>query len=453
MKLTNSLQLSLHALRRHPTRAVLTALGIIIGIAAVIAIMEIGEGSSKSIKRSIETMGAGTIIIAPGSFSASAVQQSAGSRMSLKPEDVASIERECPSVDLVSPLVQARGLQATYKNNNWQPAQINGCGHHYLNIRNWKIADGRAITEADVNNNSSVCVIGKTIVNELFGKNEDPIGKIIRIKGQSITVVGVLELKGGNMGGQDQDDFIALPWTTLRQRMAGASSSVSTSTSSSSSTSTNALYPSSGVNLYPAMSATQKQNTLVLPRFNYIDTIQASAIKPELIDRAIEEIKAVLREKHKIKDGERDDFTVINFAEVTNMITGVSTLLANLLLGVALVSLLVGGVGIMNIMLVSVTERTREIGLRMAVGATSNDILKQFLTEAVVLCLFGGVVGIIFGHGSAMLVNHFLTWPIETSISMIIIAVVVAASIGIIFGFYPAMKAAKLDPIEALRYE
>jgi ABC-type antimicrobial peptide transport system permease subunit len=305
-------------------------------------------------------------------------------------------------------------------------------------------------------NANKVCLVGKTIARELF-PDETPIGKEIRIKNVLFKVVGVLKSKGANMMGMDQDDVLIIPWTTLKNRVSGGKLSTSSSSSSDSSSSSSIkglsdLYPDA-TSLYPAKSSTQTADTLMYVHFANIDEISVAAVSQEDVPEAITEITGLLRERHRLKGNAGNDFNIRDMAEMIRTLSATTNLMKNLLLCVALISLFVGGVGIMNIMLVSVTERTREIGLRMAVGARAADILRQFLLEAVTLCLLGGALGIALGHGSSILVSYFLSWPTKTSFGAIAAAILVSTVVGIIFGFYPAWKASKLDPIDALRYE
>jgi ABC-type antimicrobial peptide transport system permease subunit len=322
-------------------------------------------------------------------------------------------------------------------------------------VQNWTIAEGESFTDRDVLNANRVCLLGQTLIRELF-QGETPVGKDIRIKNVSFRVVGTLGSKGANMMGMDQDDIILAPWSTIKYRVTGSmleNPNQSASSPSSSVNSLNNLYPGSQQNLYPDRSAIQAADNPMPVRFANVDHILVAARGTDDIASAIDQITLLLRERHRIRPGEADDFRIRDMTEMTEALTSTTTLMTNLLLGVAMISLVVGGVGIMNIMLVSVTERTREIGLRMAVGARSRDILWQFLVEAMVLCLVGGGLGILLGHGGSRLVELLLRWPVETSPAAIAAAVIVSASVGIIFGFYPAWKASRLDPIEALRYE
>ncbi|MEI6128340.1 MAG: ABC transporter permease, partial [Pseudomonadota bacterium] len=323
---------------------------------------------------------------------------------------------------------------------------------------NWKnLAEGEMFTDSDIRNGSKVCVLGQTIVRELFD-NESPIGREVRVKNISFKVIGVLRGKGANMMGMDQDDILLAPWTTIKYRVTGSSlASVNQSSASSAlSTEVNSLskiYPNAKLNLYPIPSATQAADTPVLVRFPNVDHILLAVHAPQDIPLAMRQVSALLRERHRLHPEEPDDFNIRDMTEMSKTLASTSILMTNLLLSVALISLIVGGVGIMNIMLVSVTERTREIGLRMAVGARGRDILRQFLVEAVVMCLAGGAMGILVGRGGSFLVSLLLKWPTELSPAAIFSSVIVSAGVGIIFGFYPAWKASRLDPIEALRYE
>jgi ABC-type antimicrobial peptide transport system permease subunit len=379
-----------------------------------------------------------------------------GSVTTLTPEDGEAILRDSPAVRNVAPVVRAR-TQVVYGNRNWVPQQMIGTTPEFLDIRDWaNLAEGDAFSDRDVLNANRVCLVGQTLVRELF-QGESPVGKEIRVKNVTFRVVGVLSAKGANMMGSDQDDILLTPWTTLKYRVTGSTlgnTNQSAAAASSSSVNTlNKLYPGQAPELYPKQSDIQAANTPLPVRFANVDQVLAAARSPEEIPAAIQQITDVLRERHRIRDGQPDDFTLRDMTEMTSTLSSTTRLMTNLLLAVAMISLVVGGVGIMNIMLVSVTERTREIGLRMAVGARARDILRQFLVEAVVLCLVGGSVGILLGHGGSRLVELLLRWPVETSPVAIAAAVLVSAGVGIVFGFYPAWKASQLDPIDALRYE
>jgi macrolide transport system ATP-binding/permease protein len=450
---------ALHGLRRNVMRAALTTLGIVIGVAAVIAMMEIGSGSSSAIQSTIASMGANNLMILPGAAASGGVSFGGGSVMTLTPQDAEAILAESPAVRGAVPVVRAR-TQVIYGNRNWVPTFIYGTTPGWLGVREWGLAQGDMFTERDVRNASKVCVLGQRLVRELF-QGENPIGKEVRIQNVSFRVIGVLTAKGANMMGMDQDDVLLAPWTTIKFRVTGSSASTanqSAASTASSATSTtvntlNQIYPTSQKKLYPEQSATQAANTPQPVRFINVDQILAAGRSTEEIPAAIQQITQILRERHRIGSEEPDDFSIRDMTEMTKALSSTGTMMTRLLLAVAMISLLVGGVGIMNIMLVSVTERTREIGLRMAVGAWSRDILQQFLAESVILCFCGGVVGILAGRGISLLVRAFLGWPTELSLGAIVAAFAVSVTVGIVFGFYPAWKASRLDPIIALRYE
>jgi ABC-type antimicrobial peptide transport system permease subunit len=466
LTITRTLNAATVALRRNIMRSALTCLGIIIGVAAVIAMMEIGHGVSTAIQKSIANMGANTLLVLPGTAASGGVSWGTGSVMTLTPEDCEAIIRDCPAVRYAAPLVRAKSSQVVYGNRNWIPQQISGTTPAFLDIRDWTdMADGEAFTDQDVRNASKVCLIGQTLVRELF-EGQSPIGKDVRIANVSFRVVGVLRAKGANMMGSDQDDLVLAPWTTIKNRLSGqsfggaaqasANTSASSSSSSSISTAVNTLsdlYATDSLNLYPQMSNVQAADTPQPVRFANVDMIQVSARSEASTQAAINQIQTLLHDRHHIRAGQPDDFMIRDMAEIMSTLTKTSGLMTGLLLGVAAISLVVGGVGIMNIMLVSVTERTREIGLRMAVGARARDILRQFLIEAIILCLAGGAVGILLGRSFSLLLRFALKLPTQVSIPAIVASVMVSAAVGLGFGFYPAWKASKLDPIEALRYE
>jgi macrolide transport system ATP-binding/permease protein len=451
---------ALKGLRRNVLRAALTTLGIIIGVAAVIAMMEIGHGSSTAIQQTIASMGANILLVRAGTASSGGVSFGAGSILTLTPRDGEAILEDCPAVRAVAPVVRAR-TQVIYGNRNWVPTFIYGSTPAFLEVREWGLAEGDGFTNRDVRNASKVCLLGQTLVKELF-QGEPPLGKEVRVQNVSFRVVGILSAKGANMMGMDQDDVLVAPWTTIKFRVTGSSaatvnqSAAATASSSSTSQAVNTLkqiYPTSQNKLYPEQSATQAADTPQPVRFINVDEILTAARTTKEIPVAVKQIKELLRERHRIRPGDPDDFNIRDMTEMTRALSATSTMMTRLLLAVALISLLVGGVGIMNIMLVSVTERTREIGVRMAVGAWARDILQQFLAEAVILCFCGGIAGIVAGRGVSYLVRILLRWPTELSLSAIFAAFAVSVTVGIIFGFYPAWKASRLDPIIALRYE
>jgi ABC-type antimicrobial peptide transport system permease subunit len=460
MKTTRVLRTAFRALGRNKMRAALTTLGIVIGIAAVIAMVEIGRGSSTAIQKTIASMGANNLVVMPGTAATGGVSFGAGTTLTLTPADADSILRDCPDVAAAAPVVRARA-QVVYGDRNWVPLYIYGTTPAFLDVRDWTdLAEGENFTDRDVRDASQVCVVGETIVKELFDA-QSPLGKEVRVLNVSFKIIGVLRSKGANMMGLDQDDILLAPWTTIKYRVAGtslASGNQSANPSSGSSTSTavnslSATYPSTQPQLFPIPSDTQAADTPLPVRFANVDQILISARSTKEIPLAINEVTSLLLERHRIRPGEPEDFMVRDLTEITSALGSTTVLMGRLLLCVAFISLVVGGVGIMNIMLVSVTERTREIGLRMAVGAKPHDILRQFLVEAIVLCLIGGIAGIFFGRLGSFLIHYFLHWPTEISVGAAVTAVIVSVSVGVFFGFYPAWKASRLDPIEALRYE
>lgn len=444
------------ALRRNVLRSALTTLGIIIGVGAVITMVEIGNGSSDAIQRQIASLGANMLMVFPGAASSGGISFGAGSNMTLTPNDADAIAKECPSVEAVAPIVRMRSGQAIYAGRNWVPGQSVGSTEAFFAVRDWVISDGAPFTARDVKNAACVCVVGRTVATQLFG-GESPIGKEIRMQNVGIRVVGVLAAKGSNMQGDDQDDVVVIPWTTVKYRVSAASSGGSggaiAASAAAVASADHKTYPGAALTLYPAVAATRALDSAVSVRFVNVDQIIVSAASSEELPAAVDEVTGLLHERHRIGAAEPDDFRVLNLTELMNTRAEVIDKMTNLLLIVAAISLVVGGVGIMNIMLVSVTERTKEIGLRMAVGAKANDILRQFLAEAVVLCLCGGLMGICAGRGSSLAVQKFAHYPVRESVWAILISVAVSALVGIAFGFYPAWKASRLDPIEALRYE
>jgi ABC-type antimicrobial peptide transport system permease subunit len=454
-----TLRMAVYALRRNVLRSALTTLGIIIGVAAVIAMMEIGQGSKTAINRTIASMGANNLLVQPGTASSGGVTFGSGSVITLTPQDADAIRRECPAVRSVAPVVRAR-TQVVYGNKNWVPLYIYGTTPEFLDVRDWNSLDeGAVFTDRDVRNGNKVCLVGQTLVRELF-QGQSPVGKEVRVQNVAFKVVGVLSSKGANMMGLDQDDILLAPWTTIKYRVAGQSlANVNQSAATATTDPTKQVntlsqtYPNVQPNLYPVPSPTQAADTPLPVRFTNVDQILVEAASTADIPMAMKQVADLLHERHRIRAGQPDDFNIRDMTEMTKALSSSTTLMTQLLLCVALISLVVGGVGIMNIMLVSVTERTREIGLRMAVGARARDILRQFLVEAVVLCLLGGAMGIVFGRGGSYLVTLLLRWPTEASLPAIVAAVLVSATVGVVFGYYPAWKASRLDPIEALRYE
>ncbi len=371
--MTRTLKTAGRALRRNVMRSALTCLGIIIGVAAVIAMMEIGHGSSSAIQKSIASMGANTLLILPGTAASGGISWGSGSVMSLTPQDCDAIQLECPAVRDACPIVHTRSMQVIYGNRNWIPATIQGTTADYLDIHDWGVADGAAFTDRDVRNVNKVCMLGQTLVRELFA-GESPVGKDIRLGSVTFRVMGVLTAKGANMFGSDQDDIIIAPWTTIKYRVSNqstggaAQATLSTSSSTNTINSLSQLYPETTSDLFPVLSDTEQADTPMPVRFANIDQILCNGVSASAVPDAINQITALLHQRHHIQSGEPDDFMIRDMTELTRTMTATTSIMANLLLGVALISLVVGGVGIMNIMLVSVTERTREIGLRMAVG-------------------------------------------------------------------------------------
>lgn len=408
MRPLSLIRIALRALQRNKIRAFLTMLGIIIGVGAVIAMVAIGQGSKKSIQDQLSGMGSNMITIRPssGQNQGGPVRQDASNLQTLTLDDIKAIQNSAQYVSAVSPAVQSRG-QAINGSLNW-PTTMQGVSPDFLTIRNWPLTDGSAFTDADVNGATKVCLIGQTVVENLFDAGESPVGKTIRFNKIPFKVIGVLSVKGENAFGQDQDDIVLAPFTTVQKRLLA---------------------------------------------ITYVQTIYASAIDEKSSAPATEEIKEALRSSHKLNNSAEDDFTVRTQAELISTFSSTSQLLTVLLAAIAGISLLVGGIGIMNIMYVSVTERTKEIGLRMSIGARGIDILMQFLIEAIVISITGGLLGVLFGVISSMLISKFLSWPTLVSESSIILSFAVCAITGIFFGYYPAQKASRLDPIEALRYE
>jgi ABC-type antimicrobial peptide transport system permease subunit len=446
-------------------RSALTTLGIVIGVSAVIAMTEIGQGSAIAVQKTIASMGANNLLVMPGTAASGGVTFGSGTVVTLRPQDAEAIARECPAVNSVAIVVRTR-TQTTFANKNWVPTFIYGTTPSFLDVREWTdLEEGEPFTDADVRNQTRVCMIGQTIKRELFD-NQSPLDREIRMQNVSFRVIGVLSSRGANMMGMDQDDIVLAPWTSIKARVSSSmlanvnqssgGAAGSTNASVAAATTVNSLnqsYPGSQDGIYPTQDPLRAADYPQQTRFPSIDQILIRANSAEEIPLAIRQITDLLHERHHIKAGQPDDFGVRDMTEMSNALGSASATMTRSLLFVALVSLVVGGVGIMNIMLVSVTERTREIGLRMAVGARPADILRQFLVEAVVLCLLGGLMGIFLGRVASEMLHWLLRWPIELSIPAIVASVAVSAAVGIAFGYYPAWKASKLDPIEALRYE
>ncbi len=412
MNYSNLFKIALRAIAANKMRSFLTALGIIIGIASVITMLAIGQGTKKSIQSNISEMGSNMIMISPGADMRGGVRQDASSMETLKLADYEAIKDECSYVSAVSPLVQSSG-QFIYGNNN-APSSIYGVNQDYLEIRQLTVAEGDMFTDADIKSSAKVCILGQTVVDNLFPDGTDPIGKVIRFKSIPFRVVGVLKKKGYNSMGMDQDDLVLAPYTSVMKRILAQT---------------------------------------------YLSGIQCSAITEGVTEQATEEITAILRRNHKLKDAagdamaDDDDFNIRSQEELASMMNSTTDMLTILLGAVAGISLIVGGIGIMNIMYVSVTERTREIGLRMSVGARGVDILNQFLIEAILLSVTGGIIGVILGISLSYAVNAFANWPIYIQPWSIVMSFAVCTLTGVFFGWYPAKKAARLDPIEAIRYE
>lgn len=448
---------ALLSLKRNILRSMLTMLGIVIGVGVVITMMEIGAGAAQSIKSSISNMGTSVIMIWPSAVKTSGISSGSGGSVTLTEEDCAAIAAECLSVEAASPSLSRRGIQAIAGNRNWTPFTVYSGNEDYFTVQSWKTPEaGRYFTKREVDTAACVCVIGQTVKDELF-PGEEAVGRDLRLNSVLFRVIGVLPKKGANMMGMDQDDTVVVPWRTMQNRLSRSGSSATGATASASTTSTtsttSSVYPQNTTTIYPERDSVQAQNYPLPVRFNNINQITCSAKTPEQVADAIEQITEVLRRRHRIRPGEPSDFMVRDMSEMLKTMSSTSGLMTTLLLIVALLSLVVGGVGIMNIMLVSVTERTREIGLRMAVGARGARILSQFLIESVLLCLLGGLVGIGVGRCASMVIAEVLHWPVCVSLQAIVLSAGISAAIGVIFGFYPAWRASRLNPIDALRHE
>ncbi|QJW94674.1 ABC transporter permease [Frigoriglobus tundricola] len=445
---------AIHALRRNLVRSSLTTLGIVIGVGAVIAMVEIGQGSKSAVADSIQSLGANNLLVMPGQASSGGVSFGGGSTPTLTPGDADAIIREVQSAVAVAPVVRTR-TQIIAGGKNWVPLYIYGTTSAFLTVRDWGVSDGRAFTPQEEGSMAGVCVVGRTIARELFGTSS-PIGQTLRLNNTPLQIIGVLEAKGANTFGADQDDIVLAPWRTIKFKVSGQSAQTANQSVASAAGSTGnsqTRFPSQQPSPYPVQSATQAADFPAPPLPTFVDQILVRIGDERDIPAAIKQITVLLRERHRVQAGQPDDFNIRDTAELSSAALATSQLMSGLLLAVALISLVVGGVGIMNIMLVSVTERTKEIGLRMAVGARPKDILWQFLVEAVVLCLAGGALGILFGWFGSWLVRTLLHWRTEPSVPAVVASVGVSALVGVAFGFYPAWKASRLDPIDALRYE
>ena len=406
MNVLNLFKIAFRALANNKLRGFLTMLGIIIGVASVITMLAIGQGSKRSIQAEISEMGSNMIMIQPGADMRGGVRQSAEDMETLKLEDYNDIVNETRYVSTVSPSVNSSG-QVIYGANN-APTTIYGISPDYMDIRRYKIEDGEMFTAQDIRTAAKVCVIGKTVVDNLFPNGENPVGKVVRFQKLPFRVVGVLESKGYNTMGMDQDDLILAPYTTIQKKVLA---------------------------------------------ITHLQGITCSALREDYTDQAVDEISEILRRNHKLKETDDDDFTIRSQQELSSMLTTTTDMMTVLLAAVAGISLLVGGIGIMNIMYVSVTERTREIGLRMSIGAKGIDILSQFLIESILISVTGGLIGVVMGIGSALVVNSVAHYPIFIQPWSVFLSFAVCTLTGIFFGWYPAKKAAQLDPIEAIRYE
>lgn len=406
MNISNLFKIALRALANNKMRAFLTMLGIIIGVASVITMLAIGQGSQKSIQAQISEMGSNMIMIHPGGEMRGGVRQDPSAMHTLKLENYETLRNECTFLSAISPNVSSSG-QLIHGANNY-PSSVNGVSIDYLKIRQLTVESGEMFTEADIKSASKVCIIGKTIADNLFTDGSDPIGQIIRFNKIPFRVIGVLKSKGYNSMGMDQDDIVLAPYTTVMKRLLAVT---------------------------------------------YLQGIFASALTEDMTDYATDEVSRILRREHKLKATDDDDFTIRTQQELSTMLNSTTNLMTTLLACIAGISLIVGGIGIMNIMYVSVTERTREIGLRMSVGARGIDILSQFLIEAILISITGGLIGVIFGCGASIIVKNVAHWPIFIQPWSVLLSFAVCTITGVFFGWYPAKKAASLDPIEAIRYE
>jgi macrolide transport system ATP-binding/permease protein len=453
-----ALSAAARALTRNKTRSALTMLGIFIGVAAVIAMVAVGDGARYSVQQQIQSLGTNLLVILPGATTSSGVRIGFGSTSTLTVADAEALKKEVRTVDAVS-YTDRQVAQVIYANQNWSTT-INGMTPEYLTIRDWPLTAGRNFSEEETRSAAPVCLLGQTVVNNLFKESEDPVGAMIRVKHFPMRVVGVLAVKGQSNFGQDQDDIVLMPFTTAERKVLGTSQ-VSAAVASATTGSANpVLNPYLNVPLTTAQSPMYQTNTTIMNPFGappkisgVVNTIYLKAHSAQEVDTALAEVTQVLHRRHHIQPGQDDDFTVRSLAEIAQASESATRVMTLLLATVASISLVVGGIGIMNIMLVSVTERTREIGIRMAIGARRLHILLQFLIEAALLGVTGGLAGAILGIITSKLLSAMAKWPTLISPTAVVGGFVFAAAVGVFFGWYPARKASMMDPIEALRYE
>ncbi len=408
MRLSFLFRAAFRALGRNKLRSALTMLGVVIGVASVVAMVAIGQGATASVKSSVSRMGNNILYITPGSSVTEGVRGGSGTAVTLLPDDGEAIAKECEYVTATSPVYRGRS-SVLFEDRNWLPESIEGVSDEYAHVMEWYEKEGRWFNEQEVRAGAKVCMIGETVARELFGDGS-PVDQTIRIAGTPVQVVGLLERRGSNAFGRDQDDTVIVPWTTYRRYLG--------------------------------------------PRWlRNVDRLVVSVLSASVIPQAQQSITRLLRERHKLRHDQLDDFTIRDLSQIADVFSETSRVMTTLLAAIASISLLVGGIGIMNIMLVSVSERTREIGIRMAVGARGKDILRQFLVESIVLALFGGIIGILLGVGASKAVSQFARWPTLISPESMVVAIAFSTLVGIIFGYYPAWRASRLDPIECLRYE
>ena len=428
------LSVAAQAINRNRMRSALTMLGVFIGVAALIAMVAVGQGANEAVRKQIESLGTNLMVVVPGAVASGGFRGGSGSASTLTISDVQAIRREAPSIAKVAYLIRQQG-QVQYSNQDWSTT-IQGVSANYPPITNWQIADGRAITQEDESKAALVALLGQTVVRQLFAADENPIGALIQVKGVPFRIIGTLSPKGQSTFGQDQDDLVMIPFTTAERKVLGVAAP------------SQALTPLNWVYL-PPPNPYNLQSRIT----GYVNQIYVQAVSSAEVKNAIDQLTAVLSRRHRILPGQTADFAVRNLSQIAEAAEGSSRIMALLLAAVASISLLVGGIGIMNILLVSVTERTREIGLRMAIGARRLHVLLQFLAEAVFLSVSGGIAGIVLGVGFALAIPIVAGWPAPISLWAVAGGFLFSAAVGVFFGYYPARKAASLDPIEALRYE